>query len=280
MANNERRAREQARQRAEYLLRTRPAEEQKMPPGLPFLIVGAAGLAAGVALLWWMVGYAFNGGVIDDLFPTVTPRFPRAAAPAVIFMLSGIVVFLGEMFRRARWSFREVQLTTAGMTTIRVRRLPLGIVLAWAAVPLVAWAGAVVVPIVLAPGSSPSDDLWLLAMVYGFIAAGVFGVFFASVVRRLAFARYRPRPVGAGEQRFWRIVSVQWHAGLWLGFLGGGAAGVIPLAAVHGIASAPVALAAVPWLAAIAGALVILSAILSAGAPRSGYDDGVAESVI
>ena len=280
MASKDSKAREQARQRAEYVLRTRPAEEQKMPPGLPFLIVGAVGLAAGVALLWWMIGYAFEGGMIDDLFPTVTPRFPRAAAPAVIFMLSGIVVFLGEMFRRARWSFREVRLTTGGMTTTRVRRLPLAIVLAWAIVPLIAWLGAVVVPVVLAQNASPSDDLWLLVMVYGFIAAGVFGVFFASVVRRVAFARYRPRPVSAGEQRFWRIISVQWHVGLWLGFLGAGTAGVIPLAAVRGISSAPVSLAAVPWLIGIAGVLVILSAVLSAGAPRSGYEDGVAESVV
>lgn len=198
-------------------------------------------------------------------------------------MFAGSALFLGEMFRRARWEVREISLRTAGMTTIRIRALPWWVVLLWSLVSLAVWAVLVPLPVVqVRAGRGASHDLWLISLMYGFIAAGFFGVFVVSFVKRLA--RRLPKrasSVSAGELRFWRIASVQWLVEFWFGFLAGGLFGVLPLslASVRS-ETTPIEPGSVGVVALIAGGCAIIAVALAAGSTRSGYAEGVFESVV
>ncbi|HEY8914134.1 hypothetical protein [Lacisediminihabitans sp.] len=253
-----------------------------MPNPLPFLLVGGVLAAAAIAVLAVMIDVALRGESIDAMFPTVAERVPRASIPASILLFAGCALFLGEMFRRARWEFREITLRTAGMTTMRIRTLPLWAVMLWSLLPLTVWMLLVPLPVAFVrAGSDPSDDLWLISLLYGFVAAGFWGIFVVSMVKRLAYARGRVSTAGARELRFWRIASVQWRIESWFGFLAGGLAGLLPLSLADvRTTSSPVEPGAVGLLALIAGALAIVALALACASPRSGYVEGVAESVI
>lgn len=282
--NRDRNARENLRARTENARRNRPSEAREMPNPLLFLVVGGLLALAGMAVLAWMLALSFGGGDIDPLFPTMAPRIPRAAIPVSILLIAGVILFLGEMFRRARWSFREVELLSGGATTMRVRTLPLPLVLAWTALTAAIWAAIVPLPVAFSPRVAsvrqPSDDFWLLSIVYGFMAAGFVGLFVTSMVKRLAYSRPPTKNVSAGERRFWRIASIQWRFEHWFGFVAGGVAGLLPLAAVQGSTSAPISPDAVlpmTLIAVVCGLIAIAGALAS---PRSGYLEGEAESVI
>jgi hypothetical protein len=270
------------RARTETAVRARETTPRRMPNPLAFFLVGGVLAAAAIIVLAMMVDVAVRGGSIDGMFPTVADRIPRASIPISILMFAGCALFLGEMFRRARWEFREITLRTAGMTTIRIRTLPLWGVVAWSVVPFAAWVLLVPLPVLaVRGGSDPSDDLWLISMAYGFVSAGFWGIFVVSIVKRVSFARAKSSTVGARELRFWRIASVQWRIESWFGFLAGGLAGVLPLAlaSVSGRTS-PVEPGAVPTVALVATAFAIIALALAVASPRSGYAEGVAESVI
>lgn len=270
------------RGRTESAVRARETTPRRMPNPLPFLLVGGVLAAAAIIILAVMIDVALRGGSIDTMFPTVAERIPRASIPASILLFAGSALFLGEMFRRARWEFRAITLRTAGMTTLRTRSLPLWAVALWSLVPLGVWVLLVPLPVAFVrAGSDPSDDLWLICLLYGFIAAGFWGIFVVSLVKRLAYARGRASTAGARELRFWRIASVQWRIESWFGFLAFGLAGLVPFSLADvGTSSAPVEPDAAGLLAVIAGALAIVALALAWASPRSGYSEGVAESVI
>jgi len=80
-----------------------------------------------------------------------------------------------------------------------------------------------------------------------------------------------------GELRFWRVASVQWRVESWFAFIGFGTAGILPLVVVP---DGPV-IPSLFWLpATIAGACVAIAIGLALASPRSGFDYGVAESVV
>jgi hypothetical protein len=253
-----------------------------MPSPVPFFLVGGVLSAVAIAALAVMIAVALRGGSIAALFPTVAERIPRASIPASILIFAGCSLFLGEMFRRARWEFREITFRTAGMTTLRIRSLPLWVAVLWSFVPLGLWALLVPLPVVFVrAGSEPSDDLWLMSLLYGFVAAGFWGIFAVSVIKRLSYARAHPSSAGTRELRFWRIASAQWRIESWFGFLACGLAGVLPLSLAKVKAtSPPVEPDMVGLLAIIAAALAIVAVALAFASPRSGYAEGFAESVI
>lgn len=270
------------RARTEAAVRSRETTVRKMPHPLPFFIVGGVLVVVAIVILAMMIDFSLRGGYIDKMFPTVAKREPRLSLPIGPLMFAGCALFLGEMFRRSRWEFRAIELRTAGMTTLKVRTLPLWLVTLWSLVPLAAWAILVVVPVVFVrQGSDPSDDLWRISAVYGFISAGFWGIIVVNIVKRMAYARGKASSAGARELRFWRIASVQWRIESWFGFLAGGLAGVLPLALanVSGTTS-PVEPDAVPAVALIAIVLATIGLLLAFASPRSGYAEGVAESVI
>jgi hypothetical protein len=270
------------RARTETAVRARETAPKTMPHPLPLLLVGGLLAAAAIAVLTVMIAVALRGGSIDEVFPTLARRVPSASIPASLLLFAGCALFLGEMFRRARWEFRQITLRTAGMTTIRTRSLPLWLVWAWSFVAVAAWVLLVLVPVLFVrAGSDPSTDLWLISLIYGFIAAGTWGVFVVSIVKRLAYSRAHSSTAGARELRFWRIASVQWRIESWFGFLAAGLAGVLPLSlASVRTSTPPVDPDAVGLLVIIALALAIVALGLAVASPRSGYAEGVAESVI
>ena len=270
------------RARRESAVRSRETTVRKMPHPLPFFLVGGVLVVVAVVILAMMIDFSLRGGYIDRMFPTVAEKTPRLSLPIGPLMFAGCALFLGEMFRRGRWEFRDIELRTAGMTTLKVRTLPLWVLTLWSLVPLAAWAILVVVPVAFVrQGSDPSDDLWRISAAYGFIAAGFWGIFVVTIVKRMSYARAKASTVGPRELRFWRIASVQWRIESWFGFLAGGLAGVLPLAManVSGTTS-PMEPDAVPTVALIAIVLAIIAVALAVASPRSGYAEGVAESVI
>lgn len=287
-SRNSSRAKQSAAQRAarrartEAAIRGRETTVRKMPHPLPFFLVGGVLVVVAIVILAMMIDFSLRGGYIDKMFPTVSNKQSRLSFPIGPLMVAGCALFLGEMFRRGRWEFRDIELRTAGMTTLRVRTLPLWLLTLWSLVPLAAWAILVVVPVAFVrQGSDPSDDLWRISAAYGFIAAGFWGIVAVSIVKRMSYARAKSASVGGRELRFWRIASVQWRIESWFGFLAGGLAGVLPLALanVRGTTT-PVEPDAVPTVALIAAALAIIAVALAVASPRSGYAEGVAESVI
>ena len=270
------------RARTEAAIRGRETTARRMPHPLPFFLVGGVLVVVAIVILAMMVDYSLRGGYIDKMFPTVSAKESRLSLPIGPLMFAGCALFLGEMFRRGRWEFRDIELRTAGMTTLRVRTLPVWVLTLWSLVPFAAWAILVVVPVAFVrQGSDPSEDLWRISTVYGFISAGFWGTVVVSIVKRMSHARAKASTVGAGELRFWRIASVQWRIESWFGFLAGGLAGVLPLALanVRGT-TPPVEPDAVPTVALIAIAFAIVGLLLAFASPRSGYAEGVAESVI
>ena len=270
------------RARTETAVRARETTPRRMPSPLPFFLVGGLLAAAAIAVLAIMIDVSLRGGSIDAMFPTVADRIPRASIPLSILMFAGCALFLGEMFRRARWEFREITLRTAGMTTIRIRALPLWGVVAWSVVPFSVWVLLVPLPVLaVRGGSNPSDDLWLICMCFGFIAAGFWGIFVVSIAKRLSHKRRRASRAGPRELRFWRIASVQWRIESWFGFAAAGLAGVLPLSLASAqMTTPPVDPDVVGLLAVISAALAIIAIALAVAAPRSGYAEGIAESVI
>lgn len=270
------------RARTEAAIRGRETTARRMPHPLPFFLVGGVLVVVAIVILAMMVDYSLRGGYIDKMFPTVSAKESRLSLPIGPLMFAGCALFLGEMFRRGRWEFRDIELRTAGMTTLRVRTLPVWVLTLWSLVPFAAWAILVVVPVAFVrQGSDPSEDLWRISTVYGFISAGFWGIVVVSIVKRMSYARAKASTVGAGELRFWRIASVQWRIESWFGFLAGGLAGVLPLALANvRETTTPVEPDAVPTVALIATALAIIAVALAVASPRSGYAEGVAESVI
>ena len=270
------------RARTEAAIRGRETTARRMPHPLPFFLVGGVLVVVAIVILAMMVDYSLRGGYIDKMFPTVSAKESRLSLPIGPLMFAGCALFLGEMFRRGRWEFRDIELRTAGMTTLRVRALPVWVLTLWSLVPFAAWAILVVVPVAFVrQGSDPSEDLWRISTVYGFISAGFWGIVVVTIVKRMSYARAKASTVGAGELRFWRIASVQWRIESWFGFLAGGLAGVLPLALANvRETTTPVEPDAVPTVALIATALAIIAVALAVASPRSGYAEGVAESVI
>lgn len=249
-----------------------------MPPWQPFWIIGAIGIVAGIIALVWLVAVAAGGGDIDALAPRVRPDVPRGAVPVAMFLIGGSFLFTGELLRRAAWERRAMQLLSGGTTVVQIPPMRTGVVVSWMLVPVLGWIALVPVPLALVSETARHvEDLWFLSTIYGFLAAGFAGLFVISLVKRLAYRLFSAASSGGGEQRFWRVGSVQWRIESWVAFIGVGVAGVLPLVAVPG---GPVIPSLFWILATIAASFSAAGIGLALASPRSGFAYGVAESVI
>ncbi|MET0805531.1 MAG: hypothetical protein ABWX98_00350 [Lacisediminihabitans sp.] len=272
-------ARRTQRSLAEQQIRSRESAPAKMPPWQPFWFGGAVVAVAGVAALIWLVLIALGGGDIDVFLGDFRRDIPRAAIPAGLLLIGGAFLFTGELLRRAVWEQREMKLLSGGTNAVRIPRMRVGLVVAWALIPLAVWIALIPVSVVVVHDDRRShDDLWFLATLYGFLAAGILGVFLTSLIKRLAYRLFPDvGAVGGGELRFWRVASVQWRLESWFAFIGFGTAGILPLVVVP---DGPV-IPSLFWLpATVAGAFVAIAVGLALASPRSGFDYGVAESVV
>ena len=261
-----------------------------MPPWQPFWIIGAIGIVAGIIALVWLFVVAAGGGEIDALAPRVRPDIPGGAVPVALFLIGGSFLFTGELLRRATWEQRAMQLLSGGTNIVQIPPMRLGVVVWWMLVPVLGWIALVPMPLALANGTARNDqDLWFVSTIYGFLAAGFAGFFVTSLVKRLAYRLFSAASAGGGEQRFWRVASVQWRIESWFAFtgvgvgagvgvgVGVGVAGVLPLVAIP---DGPV-IPSLLWLpATIAASFTAVGIGLALASPRSGFAYGVAESVI
>lgn len=275
------RARREVRDRSEFV--NRPPEgttPTRMPPAAPFFVVGLVLALLGLGVLGWFAIVSFRGESLDGLVPTLNSDFPPVALPIGIFMFAGSAVFLAEMFRRAARYTRTEWRLTRGSTSFRVRLLSLGARLPWMLVPLALYLALIPLPVLAACSSAePSDDFWFLVTAHGFVSAGFVGIFLASLVKRASYRRASPTASRESVRTFWRVASVQWRVESWFGFVGAALAGVLPLAEIRG-GDGPVSPDAVPAVAAIAIGCGIVSILAALAAPRSGMDEGEAESVV
>jgi len=264
---------------AEQQIRSRESAPAKMPPWQPFWFGGAAVAVAGVAALIWLLLIALGGGDIDAFLGDFRRDIPRAAIPAGLLLIGGAFLFTGELLRRAAWEQREMKLLSGGTNAVRIPRMHVGLVVMWACVPLAVWIALIPLPVLIVHDDRGShDDLWFLATLYGFLAAGILGVFLTSLIKRLAYRLFPDAAAaGGGELRFWRVASVQWRVESWFAFIGFGIAGILPLVVVP---DGPV-IPELFWLpATIAVVFAAIAIALAMASPRSGFDYGVAESVV
>ena len=283
MAKQRKRAAQQKQRResrsiTEQARRARESTPAKMPPWQPFWIIGAIGIVVGIITLVWLVAVAAGGGDIDALAPRVRPEVPRGAVPVAMFLIGGSFLFTGELLRRAAWERRAMQLLSGGTTVVQIPPMRTGVVVSWMLVPVLGWIALVPVPLALVSETARHvEDLWFLSTIYGFLAAGFAGLFVTSLVKRLAYRLFSAASSGGGEQRFWRVGSVQWRIESWVAFIGVGVAGVLPLVAVPGGPVIP----SLFWIPATIAASFSAAGIgLALASPRSGFAYGVAESVI
>ncbi len=278
MASSERR-RAQLRARAATAARAR-GDGPRLPPPAPFVAVGGVLALAACAVLAWLVVVSYRGGSLARTMPFLAESMPRAAVPAILLLIGGSLLFLGVMFRRAAWQLRMGVLGGGGTTTLRLR--PAGVLarIGWGVLALACYVALVPVP-AFAPGAAHASlDFWTLAVVYGFIAAGFVGLVVIGVVRAAAYALPAPARVSRGERRAWRAVSVQWRIEYWLGFASGGFFGMLPLAHVRTPHGAPLDEDTASVLLAIAIACGVVGCLLALASRRSGYEQGVSESII
>jgi hypothetical protein len=230
--------RETIRARSTHAAGTRPHTSSVPSPRLFYLGGGLLALA-GVASLVCLYLVGLDGGEYTGLIATVEETSSYIAMPGIFFLLAGVLLFLAEMFRRARWSARDRGFWRGGSVAIDMGVTPLPIVLLWLLVPVIAYLLLVPVPVLAETGAGGPGDavrsatphFWTLVSCYGFLAAGTVGVFLASLLKRATYRRLAAAH-DMGQRRgstFWRLVATQWRAETFLSFIGFGLLGVLPL---------------------------------------------------
>ncbi|TPW72256.1 hypothetical protein [Schumannella sp. 10F1B-5-1] len=248
----------------------------RLPPPWPFYAAGAIALALGVGSLIQLLLTSAAGDELSGLYRTVADDIPREAIPGCLLLVALAGIFTGELLRRASWRFREMRVLQGGASRVRIRRLPLGVVIAWAVVPVVIWAALVLWP-VAAPPPRASEDFWFLTLFYGFIAGGVVGVFLISLLKRLL------RRAGVAREKApsaaWKTLSGSWRIEHWIGFLGAALVAVAPFAALpEDTGLMPVELAVI--VAVLGALLLVVAGIVTAAGLRAGLDETIADSVV
>ncbi|MDI2098538.1 hypothetical protein [Ruicaihuangia caeni] len=295
---------EAKRRREQIAARSKQAQRRKQGSGAatlpkpgPFIWGGIALLALGTVAL---IIAAFAGLRGDALTTGDASKLLNnaIALPGVLFLLGGVLLFLGIMFRRAAWQLHlERGFFEGGSVSFELRPVPLTVHLVGLIVPVGVWSLIVLAPVLGALAddgpaawvADASDDFWVLSAFYGFVAAGSLGVMLASLLKKLGYALFAPdrsprqhatpdRPASA--QRFWRLVSAQFRAESWLGFAGLGFAGALPLLWRDADASGqPLDDTAVLVFALVAVLSTVAAAIVALNSWRSGAELGYAESV-
>jgi hypothetical protein len=289
MAASNAQRREAVRQRAEHVARSSQVESTPPSPRL-FYIAGLALAAAGLAALVWLYALGLSGRPLVALLSGLDDDFTYMAIPAALFLLAGVPLFFAEMFRRARWSARDRTFLQGGSVAVNMGVTPLPAVAVWMLPTFATWVVQVPVPVLAEAGNGPiadavrgaSDDFWILVSFYGFLSAGIIGVFLASLLKRATYDRFS-RAFGPAPTRgrtVWRLLSTQWRAETWLSFASAGLFGVLPLLWHDSIAgSKPFDQSALIGMTASAAVLGVLAILTAVNAWRSGEPYGLAESV-
>lgn len=252
----------------------------QFPKWLALALLALGGVLAAYGI--WLVALSYIAGANG----VVTEGELDYASPLLFLFLAAVLLLLGELFRRADWSSHERDLVRGGRVVIHLRQLPLGIVLLWALVPVAFWlllVGIPVTAVLTGTGfTAASEDFWMLAGVYGALAAGIVGVFIGSLVKRAAYARVVAQGRVAPERwrEFWRVATAQGLAHSILLFAGVGCLGVVPLLLRHAATyNRPIDATAVVTLTTIGALLSLGGTVLAAASWRAGEKVGYAESV-
>lgn len=248
------------------------------PGWLPAVLMLPGGALAAIAVWMLVDGYITSASGAEAAGAFVFPLF--------LVFFAWVLLHLGELFRRGDWSTYDSDVLRGGAVVIHLRQLRLGIVVLWASLALLAWVLLIAMPAVAVLTdtgfTSASEDFWVLAGLFGLIAACIIGAFIASFVKRAAHARAAARGRVAPEHRreFWRLVSGQWITGSFLLAIGAGCLGMVPLhggMAAAGRADFDTTLVVV--LAAVGVAFSLAGVLVSAASWRTGEEIGYAESV-
>ena len=290
MASASQKRREAVRARAIYVASTR-ADDTPPPNPAPFYLVGGVLALAGVGVLAWLIVLGLAGSTLERLLPSLAADFSYTAIPGVLLLLASVPLFFAEMFRRGRWFARNRTFWQGGSVALVVRATPLPTFLAWMLVPVIFYCLLVPVPVLAAAdtgtlGQTPSgasEEFWTLVSFYGFVAAGIVGVFLATLLKRATYERLAAAhgPLAKRGRTFWRLISTQWRGETWFSFASLGLFGVLPLlwhdASAGDKPFDNSALTIMTTLAVVFGALAIA---LVLNAWRSGDQYGLAESIL
>lgn len=262
------------------------ARETSIPHPGWFFAVGLTFALAGIGVLVWLLAITFGGSSLASLQPAGDTRTNYASYPAVLFLFSGVALFLGEMFRRGR-GLRQSK--PGGVVSVEMRSIALWAHVAWLLIPVSVYIILVIVPVALESQSTAlgralrgvSPDFWFLTGFHGVAAAGVAGVILASLLKRLTFDRLAAlSPTPSRRSRiFWATVSAQWQASTWLSFAGVCLLAGIPLLSHDALGSAHYDESALTILLWTGTVLTVLAVVTVLNSWRSGLNRGSAVGV-
>ncbi|CAN5149951.1 hypothetical protein BH09ACT3_BH09ACT3_14110 [soil metagenome] len=249
----------------------------KLPPAfvsVVLIVIGIVLALLGVASIAQLYLLGMRGAELEGIYPFFEDGELDSALPGVLLLLAMAPLFLGELLRRASWSVGYGGFWGGSVRTV-VRPLPAWALVLWLLAPLAAWTALVLIPVLAREGeyASASEGFWLLAGMYGFVAAAVVGILLMSLLKRAVFARAEARGLVAPERgrAFWKFLSGQVRIESGCAGLAAGFAGILPV-----IAADPVALRVIGVIAAV---LAVVGVLFALGSWRTGESIGYAESV-
>lgn len=212
----------------------------------------------------------------------------RYSGSLLLLVAAALPLYLGELFRRGVWTSTPRTATTPGVGVIRVRRLPLGLTVAWLVVALLSWVLLVAVPVgLLATVFAQAGEgfVWIVGGV-ALITSVTVGLMVASLVGRFSHARAQRTGLVASEaqRKRWRNIAGQYFPHLFLMATGFASLGLTPvlwhLAFVENRDIDTVALAVMLGLGVVAiagGALIATRLWRSGEGPGYLVNDGEGE---
>lgn len=247
----------------------------------------AVGVVLALAGLASLVQLFVLGAAGSDLAGVYGAFDTPEAMPGVIFVIAMVPLFIGELLRRAKWQVHaDSTFFRGGMVTVASQAGPAWVVVGGLLVAVAAWIWLVAVPVFsYLDGSgfaAASDQFWLVCGLYGFVAAAIAGVLLITLVKRAAFTAVARRGRTAPDRGrdFWKFVSGQWRAESWLGGLGLGFIGAIPLLFQDAVRrDGDLDTTAVTVFAVLGGGMLVAGAVVATQSWRTGEAIGYAESV-
>ncbi|WP_292831467.1 hypothetical protein [Microbacterium sp.] len=228
----------------------------------------------GVASIAHLYVLGMRGLELEGIYPFLRGGEVDTALPGALLLLAAVPLFIGVLLWRASWSVEYGGFWRGGSVRTVAPPLPVWALMLWLLAPLTAWTALVLIPARAREGAyaSASEDFWMLAGFYGFVAAAIGGVLLMSLMKRAVFARAASRGLVAPERGrvFWKVVSGGWRVESWCAGLAVGFAGILPL-----FAADPVA---VTVMAVIAAVLAVLGVLFGLGSWRTGEPIGYGES--
>lgn len=243
----------------------------------------AALLALGaLSFVACLVGALVVDGMATAVAPDDRVREVRRVLRDVSFagfasLVVGIVILIpGELRRRGRWQTHNRSLVQGGINSIEFTPLSLRVHWVWFVVITVIMLGTTVLPLSVAgAGGWPAaldyaaaGDTWHFLSLFGSLARIAWVMIGLGLLKKVVASRH---PVeGVVPSRVWRWIAYRWRADVALGFIAGIAVNVAFVEAIDGGGV---------QAAAIAGALILVAALIAANYWRAAKPLGSIESV-